>query len=68
MSWKLLSLGSKKKVTTYENCMEQLKKFQDERLKIISDKLEKLDTDLVEMALYLEEKFYLHLFTVIAGR
>ncbi|GJX94955.1 hypothetical protein Tco_0349541 [Tanacetum coccineum] len=37
------------KVTTYENCMEQLGKFQDERMKIVSDKLEKLDTDLVEM-------------------
>ncbi|GJX97274.1 hypothetical protein Tco_0353072 [Tanacetum coccineum] len=41
---------------------------QDERMKIISNKLEKLDTDLVEMALHLEEKFYPHLLTVIAGR
>ncbi|GJY87738.1 hypothetical protein Tco_0502366 [Tanacetum coccineum] len=62
------SAGLQKKVTTYENCMEQLGKFQDERMKIVSDKLEKLDTDLVEMALHLEEKFYPHLLTVIAGR
>ncbi|GJY82332.1 gypsy type transposase [Tanacetum coccineum] len=60
--------GLQKKVTTYENCMEQLKKFQDERMKIVSDKLEKLDIDLVEMALHLEEKFYPHLLTVIVGR
>ncbi|GJY82713.1 hypothetical protein Tco_0496089 [Tanacetum coccineum] len=62
------SAGLQEKVTTYENCMEQLGKFQDERMKIVSDKLEKLDTDLVEMALHLEEKFYPHLLTVIAGR
>ncbi|GJQ96257.1 hypothetical protein Tco_0007396 [Tanacetum coccineum] len=41
------SAGLQEKVTTYENCMEQLGKFQDERMKIVSDKLEKLDTDLV---------------------
>ncbi|GKF48742.1 hypothetical protein Tco_0141993, partial [Tanacetum coccineum] len=40
----------------------------NERMKIISDKLEKLDTDLMEMALYLEEKFYPHLLTIIVGR
>ncbi|GJZ70236.1 hypothetical protein Tco_0633786 [Tanacetum coccineum] len=38
------------------------------RMKIVSDKLEKLDTDLVEMSLHLEEKFYPHLLTIIAGR
>ncbi|GKC08863.1 gypsy type transposase [Tanacetum coccineum] len=62
------SAGLQEKVTTYANCMEQLGKFQDERMKIVSDKLKKLDTDLVEMALHLEEKFYPHLLTVIAGR
>ncbi|GJT84979.1 hypothetical protein Tco_1066696 [Tanacetum coccineum] len=56
------------KVITYENFMEQLGKFQDERMKVVSEKLEKLDTDLVEMALHLEEKFYPHLLTVIADR
>ncbi|GJZ01273.1 hypothetical protein Tco_0519234 [Tanacetum coccineum] len=60
--------GLQEKVTTYENCMEQLGKFQDERMKIVSDKLEKLDTNLVEMALHLKEKFHPHLLTVIAGR
>ncbi|GJX93753.1 hypothetical protein Tco_0348339 [Tanacetum coccineum] len=61
------STGLQEKVTTYENCMEQLRKFQDERMKIVSDKLEKLDTDLMEIALHLEEKFYPHLLTVIVG-
>ncbi|GKG35849.1 hypothetical protein Tco_0441003 [Tanacetum coccineum] len=60
--------GLQEKVTTYENCIEQLGKFQDERMKIVRDKLEKLDTDLVEIALHLEEKFYPRLLTVIVGR
>ncbi|GJT90781.1 hypothetical protein Tco_1079626, partial [Tanacetum coccineum] len=59
--------GLQEKVRTYANCIEKLGKFQDERMKIVSDKLEKLDTDLVEMALHLEEKFYPHLLTVIVG-
>ncbi|GJU18379.1 hypothetical protein Tco_1146345 [Tanacetum coccineum] len=62
------SAGLQEKVTTYENCMEQLGKFQDEQMKIVSDKLEKLDTELMDMALHLEEKFYPHLLTVIADR
>nr|GEW83757.1 hypothetical protein [Tanacetum cinerariifolium] len=44
-----------KKVTTYKNCLSQLEKFQDERIKEMNDKFDKLDTDLVEMALHLEE-------------
>ncbi|GJV49536.1 hypothetical protein Tco_1439748 [Tanacetum coccineum] len=60
-------VGLQEKVMTYENCMEQLEKFQDERMKIVSDKLEKLDTDLVEMALHLDEKLYPHFLTVIVG-
>nr|GEW85212.1 transposase (putative), gypsy type [Tanacetum cinerariifolium] len=34
----------------------------------MNDKFDKLDTDLVEMALHLEEKFYPHLLTTISGR
>nr|GEZ03836.1 hypothetical protein [Tanacetum cinerariifolium] len=44
-----------KKVTTYENCLSQLEKFQDERMRDMNDKFDKLDIDLVEMALHLEE-------------
>nr|GEV98572.1 hypothetical protein [Tanacetum cinerariifolium] len=38
------------KITVYDNCMEQLEKFQDDRMKVVNDKLEKLDSDLAEMA------------------
>ncbi|GKA25347.1 hypothetical protein Tco_0711456 [Tanacetum coccineum] len=34
----------------------------------LRDQVAKLDADLVEMALYLEEKFYPHLLTTISGR
>nr|GEV90882.1 hypothetical protein [Tanacetum cinerariifolium] len=62
------SSGLQEKVTVYENYIEQLEKFQDDRMKIINDKFDKLYTDFVEMALHLEEKFYPHLLTTIFGR
>nr|GEV06545.1 transposase (putative), gypsy type [Tanacetum cinerariifolium] len=45
-----------------------LKKFQNDRMKIVNDKFDKLYTDFVEMALHLKEKFYPHLLTIIFGR
>ncbi|GJT28640.1 hypothetical protein Tco_0908915 [Tanacetum coccineum] len=62
------SSGLQKKVTVYENCMDELEKFQDDRMKVANDKFDKLYTDFVEMALHLEEKFYPHLLTTISGR
>ncbi|GJW01288.1 hypothetical protein Tco_1556539 [Tanacetum coccineum] len=56
------------KVAAYENCTEQLEKFQDEQMKIVNERLDKLYVDFVEMALHLEEKFYPHLLTTISGR
>nr|GEZ79487.1 hypothetical protein [Tanacetum cinerariifolium] len=37
-------------------------------LKVVNDKVAKLDADLVEMACHLEEKFYPHLLTTISDR
>ncbi|GKA29688.1 hypothetical protein Tco_0715933 [Tanacetum coccineum] len=62
------SSGLQEKVTVYENYLEQLKKFQYDRMKVVNDKFDKLYTDFVEMALHLEEKFYPHLLTTISGR
>ncbi|GJY06819.1 gypsy type transposase [Tanacetum coccineum] len=62
------SAGLREKVAVYENCMSQLEKFQDERMKEVNNKFDKLDVDVIEMALHLEERFYLHLLTTIAGR
>ncbi|GKE30147.1 hypothetical protein Tco_1445531, partial [Tanacetum coccineum] len=45
-----------------------LEKFQDDRMKVVNDKFDKLYTDFVEMALHLEEKFYPRLLTTISGR
>nr|GEZ47502.1 hypothetical protein [Tanacetum cinerariifolium] len=55
------------KITVYDNYMEQLEKFQDGRMKVVNDKLAKLDLDLAEMACHLEEKFYTHLLNTISG-
>ncbi|GJY27861.1 hypothetical protein Tco_0403628 [Tanacetum coccineum] len=48
--------------------VDQLEKFQDDKIKEVNDKLEKLDADVVAMVLHLEEKFYPHLLNTIAGR
>nr|GEW24248.1 hypothetical protein [Tanacetum cinerariifolium] len=64
----LSSSGLQEKVTVYENCMEQFEKFQDDRMKTINDKFDKLYTDFMEMALHLEEKFYPHILTSIFDR
>nr|GEX56118.1 hypothetical protein [Tanacetum cinerariifolium] len=56
------------KVTSYENYLSQLEKFQDDRMREMNDKFDKLDTDLVKMALHLEERFYPHLLTTISER
>ncbi|GKC29374.1 hypothetical protein Tco_1036668 [Tanacetum coccineum] len=62
------SAGLQDKVTACEDCMGKLEEFQDERMRVVDDKFNKLYADFVDMALYLEEKFYPHLLTTIAGR
>nr|GEX99700.1 hypothetical protein [Tanacetum cinerariifolium] len=62
------SFGVQEKVTAYENCMGQLEKFQDDQMKVVNDKFDKLYADFVEMALHLKEKFYPYLLTTIFGR
>ncbi|GJS53250.1 hypothetical protein Tco_0626612 [Tanacetum coccineum] len=52
------SAGLQEKVTAYENCMGKLEEFQDEQIRAMNDKFEKLYIDFVEMALHLEKKFY----------
>nr|GFA65412.1 hypothetical protein [Tanacetum cinerariifolium] len=56
------------KIPVYDNCMEQLEKFQDDWMKVVDDKLAKLDLDLAKMACHLEEKVYPHLLNTISGR
>ncbi|GJU05016.1 hypothetical protein Tco_1121446 [Tanacetum coccineum] len=41
---------------------------QDAQIKVLDDKVAKLDVDLLEMALHLEENFYPHLITTISGQ
>nr|GEW44056.1 hypothetical protein [Tanacetum cinerariifolium] len=62
------SAGLQEKVTVYENCMSQLEKFQDEKMKEVNEKFDKLCVDFVYMDLHLKEKFYSHLLTTIFER
>ncbi|GJR73242.1 reverse transcriptase domain-containing protein [Tanacetum coccineum] len=43
------------KMSVYEKCMGQLERFQDEKMKVMNDKFDKLYVDFIEMALHLEE-------------
>ncbi|GKC79305.1 hypothetical protein Tco_1130079, partial [Tanacetum coccineum] len=61
------SAGLQEKVTAYEGFIDQLEKFQDEKMKEVNEKFDKLCADFVEMALHLEEKFYPRLLTTIFG-
>ncbi|GJS69358.1 hypothetical protein Tco_0702199 [Tanacetum coccineum] len=58
----------REQVSAYESLKEQIEEFQDEQMRVMFDKLAKLEVDLIEIALHLEEKFYPHLLTIIAGR
>ncbi|GKC60204.1 hypothetical protein Tco_1087802 [Tanacetum coccineum] len=61
------SVGLQEKVTVYEDYMSQLEKFQDERMEVMYEKFKKLNANFSKMALHLEENFYPHLLTTIAG-
>ncbi|GJV45698.1 hypothetical protein Tco_1430234 [Tanacetum coccineum] len=62
------SAGLQEKVMAYEGFIDQLEKFQDEKMKEVNEKFVKLCVDFVEMALHLKEKFYPRLLTTISGR
>nr|GEV70028.1 transposase (putative), gypsy type [Tanacetum cinerariifolium] len=62
------SVGLQEKIAAYEGFVSQLEKFQDEKLEEVNEKFDKLCADFVDMALHLEEKFYLHLLTTISER
>nr|GFA51082.1 hypothetical protein [Tanacetum cinerariifolium] len=55
------------KVTIYEDCVGQLEKFQDDRMKEVNDKFDRLYADFIEMALHLEEKLCPRLLTTISS-
>ncbi|GJV85322.1 hypothetical protein Tco_1525220 [Tanacetum coccineum] len=60
--------GLHERLFGYENLTEWLEEFQNAELKVINERVEKLDADLAEMACHLEEKFYPHLLTTIFDR
>ncbi|GJS07922.1 hypothetical protein Tco_0364718 [Tanacetum coccineum] len=60
--------GLRDQIPTYERLKEQFEEFQDVQMRMVGDKLAKLEVDLSEMTLHFEEKFYPHLLTTIAGR
>ncbi|GJV11996.1 hypothetical protein Tco_1353537 [Tanacetum coccineum] len=60
--------GLRGQVLGYDRLKEHIEEFQDAQMNIVNDKVAKLDADLLEMALHLEDKFYPHLLNIISGR
>ncbi|GJW49541.1 hypothetical protein Tco_0090892 [Tanacetum coccineum] len=60
--------GLRDQIPTYERLKEQFEEFQDAQMRMVGDKLAKLEVDLSEMTLHFEEKFYPYLLTTIASR
>nr|GEU82198.1 hypothetical protein [Tanacetum cinerariifolium] len=59
--------GLCERLSRYENLTDRHEEFQDARLKVVNDKVAKLDAYLAKMACHLE-KFYPHILTTISGR
>ncbi|GJT61087.1 hypothetical protein Tco_1004620 [Tanacetum coccineum] len=64
----ILNNEKQEKVAVYENCMSQLKKFQDEQMAVVHKKFNMLDADFIKTCMHLEEKLYPHMLTTIVGR
>nr|GEV36420.1 hypothetical protein [Tanacetum cinerariifolium] len=60
--------GLRDQVSGYELFKEQYEAVQDEQVKMLSDRVAKLDSDLMGMAIHLDEEFYPRFLTTIAGR
>ncbi|GKD08559.1 hypothetical protein Tco_1188244 [Tanacetum coccineum] len=60
--------GLRDQVSGYELFKEQCEAIQDEQVKALSDRVVGLDSELMALALHLDEEFYPHFLTIIAGR
>nr|GEX18559.1 hypothetical protein [Tanacetum cinerariifolium] len=60
--------GLRDEVMGYKLFKEQVKAVQDEQVKTLSDRVAGLNSDLMEMALHMDEEFYPRYLTTIVGR
>ncbi|GJU23297.1 hypothetical protein Tco_1156639 [Tanacetum coccineum] len=60
--------GLRDEVMGYTLFKEQVEVVQDEQVKALSGRVTGLDSDIIEMALHMDEEFYPHYLTTIAGQ
>ncbi|GKG10171.1 hypothetical protein Tco_0338917, partial [Tanacetum coccineum] len=60
--------GLRDEVAGYKLFKEQVEAMQDEHVKVLSDCVAHIDSDLMDMALHMDEEFYPRYLTTIAGR
>ncbi|GKD85587.1 hypothetical protein Tco_1356741 [Tanacetum coccineum] len=65
---KTTCFGLRDQVSCYELFKEQCKAIQDAQLKEFSDRVIGLDSEIMSLALHLDEEFYPRFLTTIAGR
>ncbi|GKA64020.1 hypothetical protein Tco_0763626 [Tanacetum coccineum] len=60
--------GLRDEVMGYKLFKEQVEAMQDEQVKALGDRVAAIDSDLMEMALHMDEEFYPRYLTTIVGR
>ncbi|GJU13939.1 hypothetical protein Tco_1136335 [Tanacetum coccineum] len=60
--------GLRDEVSGYKLFKEHIEAVQDEQVRVLSDRVAVLDSELMEMALHIDEEFYPRYLTTIAGR
>ncbi|GJQ98213.1 hypothetical protein Tco_0009352 [Tanacetum coccineum] len=60
--------GLRDQVSDYELFKEHYEAVQDEQARILSDRVTELDSEIMGMAIHLDEEFYPRFLTTIAGR
>ncbi|GJX68407.1 hypothetical protein Tco_0304134 [Tanacetum coccineum] len=60
--------GLHDEVAGYKLFKEQVEAMQDEQVRVLSDRVSNIDSDLMDMAMHMDEEFYPRYLTTIAGR
>ncbi|GJT26686.1 hypothetical protein Tco_0906961 [Tanacetum coccineum] len=60
--------GLRDEVMSYKLFKEQVEAMQDEQIKALGDRVAAINSDLMEMALHMDEEFYPRYLTTITGR
>ncbi|GJR55335.1 hypothetical protein Tco_1405856 [Tanacetum coccineum] len=58
----------RRKVSGYQLFKERIEEMQDAQMKVLSDRITSMDSDLMVLALHMDEEFYPYFLTTLVGR